>query len=143
MEGEQLDEWNRAFGNMPKTKKKQSGTNELTDFVMETMRDEYNCAVARINTQGTYNEELGRYIFSGATKGVEDVNCVYPIIAGGIKIGLTVAVEVKFGKDSQSDHQIKRMNNVRAAGGVYMIAKTKEQFLEDIKKILSAYNADN
>ncbi len=142
MRGEQLEQWQRAFGNLPETKKKkQSPTNALTDHVMSEAEITYGCVVARINTQGTYNEEKGIYIFSGATKGVEDVNVVYPLLVGDIKIGLTICVEIKYGKDTQNKHQIKRMNKIRAAGGVYLIARTKEQFDIDFKRIITRYAA--
>lgn len=136
MTQEQKDQWEAAFGNLPK--KKQSPANALTDAVMTYMRS-LGCAVARINTTGIYDEKLGKYRYSGSTKGVEDVNCVYPVRIGDIKIGTTIAVEVKIGKDRMSEDQKLRKENIEKAGGHYVVASTFDQFKQDVDKIIFQY----
>lgn len=136
MTDEQKAQWQLAFGSLPK--KKATPANELTNAVMKYMRS-LRCAVARINTTGIYDEKLGKYRFSGSTNGVEDVNCVLPINISGLKIGVTVAVEVKVGKDRMRPEQLERKENVEKAGGHYIIAKTFDQFKVDIDNIIKQY----
>lgn len=130
MHPEHKAQWEIAFGK-PIKRKKQSPANALTDAVMEYMRL-LGCAVARINTTGVYDEQAGRYRFSGATKGVEDVTCTMPVFVQGHKLGVTVAVEVKIGRDTMSEAQHKRKDNVERAGGYYIVAKTFDQFKQDV-----------
>ena len=83
---------------------------------------------ARINTTGTYSQKLGKYIHSGSRKGMADVTAVVN--------GRHVSIEVKYGKDRLRPEQIKVRNEVEAAGGVYIVASTFDNFLEQIKSIL-------
>lgn len=136
MSPEQKAQWEQAFGNLPK--KKSTPANELTSSVMKYMKS-LRCAVARINTTGIYDEKLGRYRFSGSTNGVEDVNCVMPVNISGLKVGVTVAVEIKVGKDKMRPEQLERKENVEKAGGHYIVAKTFDQFKEEFDKIRHQY----
>lgn len=119
----------------PAKKGKQSPANALTDAICKYVRS-LGGAAARINVMGIYDEKMGKFRPSGSTRGVEDVDCVKPIYVRTltsdqpIKVGLKVAVEVKIGKDRQSDDQKKRQAAVEASGGVYIIAKTFDQFKE-------------
>ena len=137
MPEEQKAQWEAAFGNLPK-KKKSSPANQLTSDIMDYLLD-LECAVARINTTGIYDEKLGRYRKSGSTNGVEDINCTYPLKFKGITIGLTLAIEVKIGKDKMSDDQIKRKQRIELAGGIYIVAKEMEQFKTDLQNNLIKY----
>lgn len=136
MTPEQKAQWEAAFGNLPK--KKKSPTNELTSAIMKYMRS-LRCAVARINTTGIYDEKIGKYRYSGSTNGVEDVNCILPVNIAGMKVGVTVAVEIKTGKDRMRDEQLERKENVEKAGGHYIIAKTFDQFKNEIDEIVHKY----
>lgn len=137
MSEEQKKQWEMAFGNLPK-KKKSSPANQLTSDIMDYLLEK-NCAVARINTTGIYDEKLGRYRKSGSTNGVEDINCTYPLNVKGITIGLTIAIEVKIGKDVMSDDQKKRKQRIELAGGIYIIAKEMEQFKNELEKNIIKY----
>lgn len=137
MTDDQKELWLKAFGKPGK--KKASPANQLTDAVMRYMRS-LRCAVARINTTGIYDQELGRYRFSGSTNGVEDVSGTLPITIQGLKIGLTVAVEIKIGKDRLSEDQIKRKENIEKAGGHYIVAKTFDQFKKEFDQIVHQYD---
>lgn len=44
--------------------------------------------------------------------------------------GVPVKIEVKFGKDRQSDHQKRYEDLTTASGGVYIIVRTFEDFIE-------------
>lgn len=70
-----------------------------------------------------------KWLPSTMTKGSADISAT-------IK-GRSVKIEVKIGQDRQSDAQIKYQKSVEAAGGVYMIAKTFDQFVEDITNIIN------
>jgi hypothetical protein len=76
----------------------------------------------RINTQGQYNAKLGKFIKGGTRKGTPDIICSVG--------GKFVSVEVKIGKDKQSDHQIKREAEISKSGGLYFIAKDFISFYE-------------
>lgn len=138
MSEEQQEQWLAAFGNLDSRKKKQSPANALTSAVMKYM-SALGCAVARINTTGIYDEKLGKYRFSGSTNGVEDVNCVLPVHVFGHKLGVTVAIEIKVGNDRMRLEQKQRRENVERAGGHYIIAKTFDQFKQDIDSIVYKY----
>lgn len=58
----------------------------------------------------------------GATKGVADIT--------GVINGRYVEIEVKIGRDRQSDVQKEHQAKVEAAGGIYIIAKTFDGFVE-------------
>lgn len=136
------DERKRVEGyfNFKRKPAKQSPANALTDAIIKYVRS-LGGSAARINVMGIYDQKMGKYRTSGSTKGVEDVDCTKPIYVRTltsdepIKIGLKVAVEVKIGADKQSEHQIKRQAAVESAGGVYIIAKTFDQFKEQWDKI--------
>lgn len=119
----------RLFDNLSPRKKK-SPANELTDAICKYVR---SCggAAARVNVMGIYDQKKGSYRPSGSTKGVEDVTCIKPVYVSNIKVGMTVAVEVKIGKDRMSEDQEKRKLAVESAGGVYIVAKTFDQFKTD------------
>jgi hypothetical protein len=85
----------------------------------------------RINTMGklidgTINTESGarlrvkQWLPSTTKKGTADINCI-------IK-GTPVAIEIKIGRDTQSDDQIKEQARFERAGGKYFIVKTPEDF---------------
>lgn len=80
----------------------------------------------RVNTTGQYDYKLGRYRRSGSTKGVADILIIYK--------GNTINLEIKIGKDKQSKEQIKMQESIEQAGGIYIIVKSYNNFLEQIKK---------
>lgn len=80
----------------------------------------------RVNTTGQYDYKLGRYRRSGSTKGVADIMIVHD--------GKVFNIEVKIGRDKQSKDQIKMQESIEQAGGIYMIIRNYDDFLEQIKK---------
>lgn len=80
----------------------------------------------RVNTTGQYDFKLGRYRRSGSTKGVADLMIIYN--------GKVFNIEVKIGKDKQSKDQIKMQESINNAGGIYIIIKSYDNFLEQIKQ---------
>jgi len=67
------------------------------------------------------------YIRGTSTNGTADISAI-------IK-GKSVKIEVKIGKDKMSPSQIQYKANVERAGGVYIIAKTWDGFIEDYYKL--------
>ncbi len=67
-----------------------------------------------------------RYTPSSTNKGTADIHAIVK--------GRHVSIEVKIGKDKQSEHQVKEMNRVTAAGGLYFIARDMQSFVEWYKK---------
>ncbi len=90
----------------------------------------------RINTMGTYRAGKkytnmdgvtrtvgkGSWTRSGSTPGSADISAT-------IK-GRSVKIEVKIGRDSQSQLQKAYQETVENAGGTYIIAKDFDQFIE-------------
>lgn len=133
---EQQEQFNRAFP--PGKKKKQSPANELTSSIIRYIQA-IGGAARRINNGAVYDpvKEIFR---QGTKKGTEDITCTIPITVAGRRIGLHVGIEVKIGKDRQSDHQKEREEELKKAGGVYLIAKTFDQIRVEIDKIRSYYS---
>jgi len=100
--------------------------NGLTNCVCKWLRINGHFA-ARTNTTGIYSKKLGRYIYSGSTKGQSDINAVFN--------GKSVQIEVKAGKDKPRSEQLEVAEKVRAAGGFYIFVKTFDDFLEQIEKV--------
>jgi hypothetical protein len=100
-------------------KRKASPANELTSAIIGLIRDAGGYAV-RINSQGQYNEALGRWTKGTTDKGTADIH--------GVLSGLHLSVEVKVGKDRMSDHQHETARRVEAAGGRYFVARDLEAF---------------
>jgi hypothetical protein len=83
---------------------------------------------ARINSGAVYDRRLGIYRKgSGATAGMADVNAVMG--------GKSVSIEVKIGKDKIRESQIKVKAQIEQAGGVYIIVRSFDDFLQQIEEI--------
>lgn len=81
-----------------------------------------------IDNRKSYTDVLGRtqtvgsttWIPSSGTRGTADLACTIA--------GRSVKVEVKIGKDRQSEAQKLYQQSVESAGGIYLIATSFEQF---------------
>lgn len=104
--------------------KKKSPANELTSAISQYIESKGGYAF-RVNTQGNYSEKQGRFILSGATKGVSDLVACYD--------GLLIGIEIKIGRDQQSDVQKRFQERVEGSGGKYIIARTLDQFKADFQ----------
>jgi len=69
----------------------------------------------------------GKYIPGTGTNGTADIHATIN--------GRTVAIEVKIGSDKQSDAQKEYQAMIEGAGGLYMIAKSFDNFYEQYEKI--------
>ena len=84
----------------------------------------------RINTMGTARENKrtdGKVIGVTWTKGTSTAGSAD--ISATIR-GRSVKIEVKVGKDRQSDAQKRYQESIERAGGVYMIARDFDTFVE-------------
>lgn len=72
--------------------------------------------------------ETGKYIPSQTRNGYADINATYK--------GRSIMIEVKFGKDRQSEAQKLFAELERKAGGIYIVAKTFEQFIKEFSNLL-------
>lgn len=110
-----------------------SPANRLTAQVIEFIETNGGCA-RRVNTQGQWDGKKWRK--SGMKKGFEDVDAVLPIRFGSIVFGLKVAIEIKIGRDQQSPEQQARQKEIQKAGGIYLVAKTLDQFRQDLQQFI-------
>ena len=95
----------------------------------------------RINTMGVYRQGAkiqvgenirqlkGKYTPSTSTKGSADISATI--------YGRSVKIEVKYGKDRQSDVQKKYQEDIERAGGIYYIARDFDNFLLFYDKLLA------
>jgi len=107
-----------------KKKFRDDSANGLTKAIQAWFKC-HNGFAARVNTTGIYDTKTGKYRLSGATKGVADIVGTYR--------GRSVSVEVKIGRDRQSNAQMKYQRQIEAAGGVYIIASSFDNFLKQIQ----------
>lgn len=110
-----------------KRKKKQSPANSLTDAVIDLITLKGGIAY-RINSQGQYDPNLGRFRHSGMVKGLPDVI--------GLIGGRFIGVEIKIGRDKMSKFQEKRQREIKESGGVFLIAKDIHTFKTDLNTCL-------
>ena len=135
----------RKYPNMslhlfPPPKVQENSANALTRTIIEFLKAE-GWQAERINTTGRYvqgktitnvlggKQQLpGKWIKGSGTKGSADISATIN--------GRSVKIEVKYGRDKQSDNQKQYQADVERAGGVYLIARDLDGFLEDYDKLL-------
>lgn len=120
---------------IPKADTKEVGANSLTKLVISFLEFN-NCQAERISSTGRYIDGTkqvtdcigrkrtigsGKYIKSTSTNGTADISSV-------IK-GRSVKIEIKWNKDKQSDVQKIYQQSIEKAGGIYIIVKTFDDFV--------------
>lgn len=75
---------------------------------------------SRINSTGVYDKETGAYRTGTTKRGFSDINACYK--------GRAIYIEVKIGRDKQSEHQKRFEQQIQASGGLYFIAKDFDSF---------------
>ncbi len=108
------------------TKLRDDSANRLTDCI-EKYCKVHGYHFQRMNSFGLYDARLKKWRPSGTTKGISD--------ALMIKDGKTIHVEIKYGRDRQSDRQKEIQRSIEAAGGTYIIVRTYEDFLQQISRL--------
>lgn len=81
-----------------------------------------------IDNRITYENVLNQRVTIGSTKYIPGTSTKGTADISAIIAGRSVKIEVKIGKDRQSEAQIKYQQSVERAGGVYIIAKTFDEF---------------
>jgi hypothetical protein len=124
---------------IPKTMYKDSTANGLTRAICDYIN--YNGYQAeRINTMGTAREKkttAGKVIGVTWTKGTSTAGSAD--ISATIK-GRSVKIEIKIGRDRQSDAQKRYQENIEKAGGTYIIAKDFDSFVEWYNQFIESCN---
>lgn len=92
------------------------GANELTKLALEYLHLK-GCYCHRINNAPT------RHRSNTIKKGTPD-------ILGCDKKGRALAVEIKFGKDVMSEHQIEYRKEFEKRGGLYVVCRKVEDLIE-------------
>ena len=93
--------------------------NKLTKQILQYLNTAGHYAVRINNIPGT------KYRKGNVTRGVAD-------IMGCTKGGKALAVEIKFGKDRQSEFQKEFEEHYKKRGGIYIIA----QKIEDVTEVI-------
>jgi hypothetical protein len=127
----QLAEYKAKYAHMaehlrpkPKAKTWTRYSNFLEEGIQQWART-FGYTANKVSTQGTYRPGIG-FTFGGATKGVEDLQLFIQ--------GKMYALEVKVGKDVQSDAQKARQQALEAQGFEYLIIAHLEQFAKWAKQ---------
>ena len=130
---------------IPTPKYIDTNANGLTKCIIDWLQLNGHQA-ERINTMGVARVEKGitdevfnrgtpqkiTWTKGTGTKGSADISAT-------IK-GFSVKIEVKYGKDRQSDAQKKYEETVKAAGGVYYIARDFDSFYDWYNKLIAQLN---
>lgn len=114
---------------IPKTMYKDSTANGLTKAICDYI-NYHGYQAERINTMGTAREKkttAGKVIGVTWTKGTSTAGSAD--ISATIK-GRSVKIEVKIGKDRQSEAQKRYQENIERAGGTYYIARNFDDFVD-------------
>ncbi len=139
---------------VPPCKYKESSANELTKAVIAYLKH-HGAQAERISIEGrvidkrkTYTDVLGvtrtigsvdRIKSSGKT-GSADVSATFPVMIAGHRVGLSLKIEIKFRKDTQSDKQKEYQYTIEDSGGRYYIVKCFADIVQIVKSIQDEYD---
>ncbi len=113
---------------LPKMNVNTSTANGLTQSIIKWLELKgHYCS--RIQSQGQYNPTLGRWTKSTTKRGIGDLIAIIN--------GQTVMIEIKTGSDRQSQWQKQTQKQVEESGGVYIIARSFNDFLQWYKSKIS------
>lgn len=127
-----MDRKRREFPTLPvhallKPKYSDQNTNALTRAVIETFRH-HGFFATRIDSKGTYNQALGRFIPSNQKKGLPDVFAQVPGLPP-----IWVEVKCKATNDRLRPHQIDTIKQLKDSGAIVTIAEEYQSFSEWFK----------
>jgi hypothetical protein len=111
---------------LPRSRYSCKDTNSLTRAVIDYINLTGGYAV-RIQSQGQYDSKRGIWRKGTTRKGTAD-------IIAAIR-GRFVSIEIKTGRDKQSEAQRRTETDVKQAGGIYWVIRNFEGFLEQMEKI--------
>jgi len=128
---------------------KDKTANELTTAI-KYWCEHHGFQVSRVNVMGIpkdnrrivtdvlgFQKQIGtvEYRPSGSTKGASDLSAIIR--------GRSVEIEIKVGKDRQSPAQREYQRKVEAAGGVYIIARSFDDFVDQMIEVLKSMNIND
>lgn len=103
-----------------KYSKRDKDTNGLTKCIIDFLKYKgWQCE--RIVSSGKYDPKLKKFVYATSTKGTADISAT-------IK-GLSVKIEVKYGKDTLSEKQKRYRDEIIQSGGIYYVAKDFDNFV--------------
>jgi hypothetical protein len=113
---------------MGKTAIKAETANQITANIIRIINFQPRCAAHRLNNVGVWDEKKQVHRKGNTEKGLPDIiACIR---------GLCVWIEVKAGKDRQSEDQKKRQFEIEKAGGFYLIARSTDDFIHAFNDLL-------
>jgi hypothetical protein len=121
---------------IPKKVYKDQTANGLTKAICDWI-NLHGYQAERINTMGVAREKKttgGKVIGVTWTRGTSTAGSAD--ISATIK-GRSVKIEVKIGRDRQSEAQKRYQENIERAGGVYYIARDFDEFVEWYEKFIA------
>ena len=104
-------------------------TNGITKLILDYLRYVYNSkSIRRISSEGKYRKGIG--FIPSSNKGMSDIE--------GIVNGKFLSLEVKIGKDTIRDSQLKRKAEIENDGGIYYLCKwiDFETFQTEIQNLI-------
>ena len=131
----------RRYPNVPEyalvpKKYHERSANGLTQMVIDWLRfhgwqaERINTTGRRIDNRKTSIDVIGRartigkveWIPTTGQKGSADISATV--------MGRSIKIEIKYGKDRQSDDQKKYQQDIERSGGVYLIVRKFDEFVE-------------
>lgn len=139
---------------IPPEKFTDNSANELTKTICKFITY-IGGQAERISNQGQFRDNtkvvtdvLGRKRKIGSatwtkgqgTNGTADISATLPIkMKNGQTIGLSLKIEVKFGKDRMSQAQARYKEEIEKTGGRYLIAKDFDSFIIEFRELYKSY----
>ena len=117
-------------------KYRDDSANGLTKCIIEFIRlnggqaERVSNTGRRIDTRQSFVDVTGRQQTIGSTKWIKGSGVNGTADISATIQGLSVKIEVKYGRDRQSEAQRLYQASIEQAGGIYVIAKTFEQFFD-------------
>ena len=129
---------------MPKSNYTDTTANGLTKCIKDFLNFSGHQA-ERISTMGRVinnkkkvTDVLGRTYEVGSSKYIPGTGTVGSADLSAVIQGRAVKIEVKIGKDKQSEAQREYQQHIEAAGGVYIIAKDFDGFIDWYEKFIAS-----
>ena len=112
---------NKAQSAAPKKAVRSESANQITANLIRAINRQPHCVAYRINNTGIWDEAKQLFRKAHTEPGLPDII----VIAYGCFAG----IEVKAGKDKQSDDQKHRQSEIERAKGVYFVAHSTDEGL--------------
>lgn len=115
----------------------------VIDFIRLTggMAERINCTGRYVDNTQVFTDVVGRtrsigtgqWLPSSGTKGTADISAVIR--------GRAVKIEIKYGRDRQSDDQRNYQAQIETAGGIYLIVRTFAEFYDWYNEFIAVRTA--